>query len=644
MAVNKEKKSRKKNSAEYNSGGLRVNYLIIFVGGLVLLITGILIFLLIIKNVYGNYEINEIMPTAENLELVQKENKAGVLYSQYTENTLPEGSTWLSDNIDTWERFLKGADVNYEIISDQDIELGKHYGYEFLVLPGARSLSDKETVELKKYIEEGGSIFATGGTATFSDEAKWRGWEFVTEVFGMKFTKEIDPLVDKRKIHTLRGNLPLTAGIPTGYTLQIATWDRPIYMEILEPRTTQVSFWYDFRREAGLVMEQIKRSAGIAYGEYGQGRFVWYGFEINSVIGEQEDYINFERLFNNSVNWLTYSPTSNIMDWPEPYEAAAIFVPTLTDQIGNVRNLTGVIGDNRYPATFFVDPFVAIENPSVVRPLGQYGTIGARIDVGFLESAEDTLNKLFPKEEQFASLAFAKDTLEAITGADVKGLMPYYGFYDENTLQAMSEENFEFLITDSLTDRSVPKVTVRNNKTLMIITKTARDDYQIIRDYGLTNTNFQKFTYEEDIDRILFEGGLYVLKVHSNYQMRPQYVGVIRDVMKYIRNNNMWLCSIEDLRSWWLRRGGVEIMYETRSKRRIAVEVSNPQDTRVYDLVVKVNLNKKVKDIEISSDIINTKLPRYEYNQSNNTLYLYIDYLDGGESRSFLIDFENVNA
>ena len=68
--------------------------------------------------------------------------------------------------------------------------------------------------------------------------------------------------------------MPITAGIPTGYTLNIATWDRPIYAEIVEPRTTQASFWFDFRREAGLVREQIKKSAGIAFGTYGNGRFV----------------------------------------------------------------------------------------------------------------------------------------------------------------------------------------------------------------------------------------------------------------------------------------------------------------------------------------------------------------------------------
>ena len=250
--------------------GLKVNYLIIFLSGMVLLITAFLVFLLIVKNIYGNYELKEILPTKNNLKFLsdEKKGKAGILYSKYTEIMLPSGSTWLRDNVDTWKKFIKNSKLDYDIISDQTIELGEHFDYKMIVLPGSKSLSDKEIMQLKRYVENGGSLFVTGGPATYSDEGKWRGWDFFKEVFGMNFNREIKP-EESYKVHTLRGNLPLTAQIPTGYALKIATWDRPIYAEVLEPRTTQVSFWYDFRREAGLVREEIQKSAGIAYGGYG---------------------------------------------------------------------------------------------------------------------------------------------------------------------------------------------------------------------------------------------------------------------------------------------------------------------------------------------------------------------------------------
>ncbi len=621
--------------------GFRVNYFIIFLSGLVLLTVGVLIFLVIIQNVYGRYEVKEILPTKENLQLISQQDKVALLYSQYTENMLPEGSKWLSDNIDTWEIFLKNAKVNYEIIDDQTIELGKHYKYKAVILPAAKSMSDKELVELKKYLERGGSLFTTGGPGTFSDEGKWRGWSFFTEAFGMKFNREIKP-EETYKVHTLRGNLILTAGIPTGYALKIATWDRPIYAEILEPRTTQVSFWYDFRREAGLVREEISKSAGIANGTYGKGRFVWYGFELNSVIGKQEDYIYFEKLFKNSVAWLLHEPIAFVKDWPAPYNAAAVFIPEISREPQNIYNLLKVLKTKHYPASFFVDPYIAIKYPKLMKDVAQYGDLGVVVDIGFKETADDTVNQLDDKLVQLASIRFAKDTVEAVSGGRVRSMMPLYGFYDEGTLQALSKTGIEFLVTDSLTDRSVPKQIIRNNKPILLITKTARDDYEVVRKYGLDETDYQEYTYEEDVDRVLFEGGLYVFKVHTGYQLQPNYIKVIDHLINYIRQKNIWVVSLGELKRWWLKKGGVELRYKTRSKRRIAVEVTNPTDRVVRNFTVQLNINKKIKNIEVSSDIINTKIPRYEFDSATNRLYLYLEKMEPNESRSFLIDFDNV--
>ncbi|RMD51460.1 MAG: hypothetical protein D6830_00330 [Ignavibacteria bacterium] len=114
--------------------------------------------------------------------------------------------------------------------------------------------------------------------------------------------------------------------------------------------------------------------------------------------------------------------------------------------------------------------------------------------------------------------------------------------------------------------------------------------------------------------------------------------------MNYIRKKDYWVCSLEELQNWWLRKGGVEIQYTTRSKRRIAVEVTNPTDKFVRNFTVQINLNKKVKNIRVSSDIINTKIPEYEFDSSTNTIFMYLKEMEPDESRSFLIDFENISS
>jgi len=205
----------------------------------------------------------------------------------------------------------------------------------------------------------------------------------------------------------------------------------------------------------------------------------------------------------------------------------------------------------------------------------------------------------------------------------------------------MKESDISFLITDSLTDRSVPKIEIRDEKTLIVITKTARDDYKIIGDYGLTDLDFQRFTYEEDVDRIIFEGGLYVLKLHTELQLRSNYISVVADLLKYIRDKNVWFATIPQLINWWEKKGGIEVRYETRGDRRVSIEVSNPREKDTKDFVVQINLNKKVKNIRISSEIINTTIPRHNYDDGNQILYLHIKLLPAGETITYFIDFEN---
>lgn len=633
------------------SKGLKVNTPIIFLAGLVFIVGSLLTFFLIIKHVFGNYKLEEILPTKENLTMVSSklDKKAAILYSKYTENMLPEGNTWVADNIDTWESFMKKVKMGYDIITDLDLELGDLKKYGLIILPGAKSVSDRQLIQIKHFLENGGSVFATSGTASFSDEGKWRGWEFFSEVFGLKFTKELEPDEYYSKIHTLRGNLPITAQIPTGYTLNIATWDRPIYAEILDPRTIQVSYWFDFKSELGLVNEQINKSAGIAFGSYGKGRFVWFGFELNSVIGREdalsdENYWTyFDRLFENCINWLNYMPTAFVRDWPEAYDAAAVLIVDANNNPSNLNNFNAILKNNQKKATFIVNEETAKKHASLINNLKSYGEISSYIDIGFMSSMNDTLNQLHSKKLQNYNINKTKKFFKKNYNYDLKSFLPAYGFFNNYTKQGSVKNNIDCIITDSLTDRTVPRLEIWDEKPLITISKTARDDNHIINKYGLVEPEYQRYTYIEDIDRILFGGGLYVCKLHSDIQLKPEYVSVVNDIINYAREKNMWLTSVEEIKKWWMSRGDLEFRYDIRSKRRLALEIFNPTNNPRNNFVVQIHINKQINQIQISSDIINTKIPKYSYNRDNQILYLYIDGLKAGETRNLLIDYENVS-
>jgi len=623
--------------------GVKVNQFFIIISGIVILISAILIYYFILRGVYGRFDVDDILPNQLVIEdfLFGKSPDVAILYSKYTENTLPIGSTWLNDNLPTWKKFLGNLNLKYDIISDQTIENGEHLNYKLLILPGTKSISNEQALQIKKYLEDGGSIFATGGIGSYSNDGKWRGWEYLNQVFGVQYSHELKPN-EFSKIHTVCGSLPITANIPTGFPLKVATWDRPMAVEVLDPRTTQVSFWYNYRLDDGLVREEIKKSAGIVFGNYGKGRFMWMGFELNSIIGVQEDYIFFERLFNNSIKWLLYSPIAYVRDWPTGYEAAAVITPVLSNEIENINNLLSVLKDEGLPATFFVDPSTSELNKSLVKNISNYGEIGALVDIGYLSSINDKENKLNSYKKQFEKISKAKISLENIVSKSVTGLLPFYGLFDNTTLNALINANFKYVLTDSLTDRSVPKTVIRGDKRIVTMTKTARDDYEVIRDFGLTLPDFQFYTYQEDLDRVLFEGGMYIFKLHTDYQCKIENIGVVRDIIKELKRKKFWITTASEIQKWYEKRDYIEIRSDRRGKTRVAVKVSNPGVESINNLVIDIDLNDFANNVTIGSELIGTRSASLKHTNGSQMVYLFIDDLKSGESRQYYIDYDQI--
>ncbi len=628
-----------------NSHGIKINYPIILLSGIVLLTSALIVFLWVVKFIYGNYEFEEILPTKENLTFFNAEDdiNAAILYSEYTENLLGKGKTWIRDNVDSWENFISTNNITYDVIDDQAIEMGELTKYNLLILPGSKSLSDLEIINIKKFIDNGNSVFATGGISTYSDEGKWKGWDFFSEVFGLKFNKELD-IDESFKIHTLRGNLPITAQIPSGFGLKVATWDRPIKAEIVEPRVKQASFWFDYRLESGLMMEEIKKSSGISYGTYGKGRFVWFGFEVNSVIGEQTIHLNFEKLMKNCFNWLTYRPSVNLKTWPFNQKGAAIFTIVLNSEATNISGLKKILNNNKYPVDFLIKPETLINGNSYIKSLKAFGNFTPIIDLKkyYVKNSDDEYDLQY--EDLIYDLNSTKNLFYQKLNVTIDGFVPVNNRGGKKINKVLSEENFDYLITDSSSDRSVPRIITIDEKLAVVIPQTARDDSTVIKNFGLENIDFQKYTYKEDIDRIGFDGGLFVFRIHDDLQVKSEYAGVINDIYDYLIKKGFKITSIDELKNWWMQKSGIEIKCEARSKRRLALEVSNASQLTAKNIVIQIYINKQFENVKVTSDKIYENIPEFESNTDSQTLFLFVKDLGPNDTRSLFIDFDNVTS
>ena len=609
----------------------------LFLSGLIVLIFSALVYLLIIRTVYGRFSASQLVPNAKAVNdlLFGTFPSTAILNSDYTKNILAEESSWFDDNLKTWQKSLRNLDIKYQLINDEDVELGRIDEYHLIVLSGCKSLSEREVIQLKKYLENGGSIFATGGTGSYSEGGKWRGWDFLSDVFGITFRKEIGD-EDRTKIHTLRGGLPVTANIPTGFPLNIATWDHPIAAKVLDPRTTQVSFWYNHQLEDGLVREGIKETAGIVYGNYGKGRFVWMGFEINSVLGLHDDYVYFDRLFNNCISWLTYKPIAYLRNWPNGYRGAAMLAPVITDSLQNINYLLSVLGQIKTKATFFVSPSIAGQDPQLIKSLVNYGEVAAFVNF-------ELVNAISDKSSLLKNISDDKKLLEKVSGASVDGIYPEVNVSSENILKTLMASEFKYFITDSLDDRSVPKTIKRKDEKIISISRSVRDDYDVIRDFNLTERDFQFYSYQEDVDRIAFEGGLYLFKMHLDYQCTPQNIEVVRDLIRDIKSKDYWVATASEIAEWSDKKEFIELRTQKRGSSRVAVTITNFGSFNIYYLVVDVDLNQKAERVSLETEIIGTKKAQYKHKDGAQFVFLLIDELTAGESRTYYIDYDKYN-
>jgi len=330
--------------------------------------------------------------------------------------------------------------------------------------------------------------------------------------------------------------------------------------------------------------------------------------------------------------------------WQSEFKAGAMFIVTITENMSNVSNLIPIIQKNNIPITFLIDPEIAVMDSAKIKSISQYGEVAVIADIGFINSWDDTENKLFEQKEQTSKIREAKSVVEKITGKRVFGMMPKFGLFDQNTIFAAIKNDIKYIIADSLTDRSVPNVVIKGNDKVIVLTRTARDDYEVIRDYGLEEPVFQFYTYQEDIDRILFENGLLIFNFHPEYQLQAKNVAVIEQIYNDLKNKNFWINYGSGIINWYKKRDLIEIKVEQRGRYRIALKISNPGKTPIENFTFDIDLNKKVKNVVLGSEMIGTKMVKVKHTTGDNMLYITVDKLNPGESRVYYVDFEEIRA
>jgi len=680
--------------------------------------------------------------------------RVALLRSEYTRQAhraLSNNSTdWIDVTLRSWREFLldNTRNISFSEITDADVEAGDLDDYDTLILPSVRAMSDQEIENIKAFMENGGSVFATWTPGIYKPDGSWRGWGFIEEAFGVDFVdfvergtgnyrvyqdtfpgqtppglyhpdyyfsesngigdaqttssdrtfsssdfpplsgyrrtgsltdtppksdyatadtltlriRDIDGQLRRQKAvsvsyytwtggetesqipypytntgilrFTLRGNTPLTANIPSGYRVKVQVYNPGVRMRVMEPRTIPVGFWYDFATEDRVITEALTTTTGAVYGTYGQGRFVYVGFQRDAMgvgLDDREDFVVLGRFYANIINYLRRRPIIWVHDWPSDYAGAAVLTGIGETEIDNFAGVADIFAQDNIPGTYFVRPDQAPEHRALLQRLYDAGDVGVQDDL--LHNTDGSEN--FQRER----LANLRLMLESIVDGPVTGYRSTKrGQFSPNTLNGLTEAEYLYFLPDSIGRRTVPKIMGFPYETLTRIGVTTDSDLAVFDQTPRETNDIRNLFFQENIDRVRYEGALYHLIYSSDMLARPENRDILRNIVRTLREQNFWVQSGDELTHWWRLRKGLDVDIRQRGPHRLVMSVSNNNGNTAEEMSVTIALGRAVEGVRIQPELIGIPTPEPILQANNTELLLRIEQLNPQQNRIFHID------
>ena len=444
---------------------------------------------------------------------------------------------------------------------------------------------------------------------------------------------------------TLRAHTPLTANIPAGFRVKVQVYNQGVKVRVVEPdRTTPVGFWYDFATDNIVGTDNQDNTSGIVYGNYGQGRFVWMGFQRDAMgVGREdtEDYEAIAHYFTNAINYLRRQPTIWVHHWPGGHHAAAMITGAADTRSGieSFLPIVDMLEDEGVPGTYFVAPEIG----SPMAP--QLARMHRQGDVGVYDTLRVNSDGL--ASDQARRLSRLRQMLESYVGEEVQGYRSSErGGFGRNTMRGLYQSGYTYFMPDSIGRRISPKIMGDEYSSLTRIGTTQHSDRDIQRGLQGSSEDLMGSLLLESLERVSYEGGLYNLVYDPEIMGHGDNLNTLEAIVRRAKDQNFWIASGDSVAHWWRLKQALNAYVEQRSPSRLFVSISNDNGATAEEITVSISLGRPVLDVNVRPELINIfKLapdevdnPPYRLLEGGTILELSIRELKPQQYRIFHID------
>jgi hypothetical protein len=327
-----------------------------------------------------------------------------------------------------WEYFLLNNKIRYDVLRDEDLSSDDLSDYNLIILPETKSLNDEAFENLTEYLNDGGNLWMLGNIGERNQNDKQREKSFSEFILGSsfsimpsknKFTANLNFVVDE-----------LITPKELSHSKLLLSFQRNIYETTANRKSFLLGYYESLDNS-----KHKNATIGILASTFGRGRVLWFGFQIDQLIGK-EDQKNFNLFFYSAINWLSNTPNVQLNYLPGNLSSYKIFSAIIND-IESLNKISDEIKNSNSQINLFFRP----ENfENLIRLIGFEShnyTFNLAISIDEINSDK------FNHQLQELSMNFKKlfsDNKQQNIGLFVRG-----DIYDLTSLKQISESGVTFI-------------------------------------------------------------------------------------------------------------------------------------------------------------------------------------------------------
>lgn len=354
--------------------------------------------------------------------------KIGLVHSELSLSSDKSGNQPPST---AWEYFLLNNKIRYDVLRDEDLSSNDLSDYNLIILPETKSLSDEAFENLTEYLNDGGNLWMLGNIGESNQNDKQREKSFSEFILDSSFST-----IPSKNNFTSNLNFAADELItPTEllHSKLLLSFHRNIYGTTASRKSFLLGYYESLDNSNHKIA-----TTGILASTFGRGRVLWFGFQIDQLIGK-EDQKNFNLFFYSAINWLSNTPNVQLNYLPGNLSSYKIF-SAITSDIESLNKIPDEIKNSNSQFNLFFRP----ENfENLVRLIGFESH---NYTFNLAASIDEINSDKFIHQLQELSKTFKK--LYSGNKQQNIGLFVHGDIHDLTSLKQISESGVTFIFDD----------------------------------------------------------------------------------------------------------------------------------------------------------------------------------------------------